>query len=208
MSKETIPFTACSLARILTVILILILVVACPTQCKSEEMNLLTPQGERINYSLIKGRQYTLLYIIKPWDGITSKLLTELQKTETGFYGRIKPVIVFTNTRRAVANAYMANLEFKRISHYIDDTFTLTLKTNPSTLPCCLLLSADDVEIIRTSSPDHEFLRQLTMNPERYIRLLTQQKSNNMKTKKRIHKVHSPWGPPHIEINNEKVKNQ
>jgi hypothetical protein len=168
----------------------------------AENIQLLSPEGERINYSAIKGNQYTLLYIVKPWHGITMDMLKELQTSEKAFYGRVKPVIVFTDTKRAVANAFMQKLNFKKIPYFIDDTFVLTQKLNPFILPMCVLLSNNDSEVARTSSPGKEFLKQLSQNPASYIQYLNKQRTGKIKKSKEIHKVHSPWGPPEDKIEN------
>lgn len=205
MRKMETKAGAFSPVIIVSLILIGVSLFINPQTVRSEDIQFLSPQGESLGYSSIIGQQYTLLYIIKPWHGITFDVLKELQKTENNFYGRVKPVIVFTDTKRAVANAYMQKLNFKKTPYYIDTTFALTKKLNPFALPICLLLSSDGEEIVRTSSPGSNFLKQLSENPARYIKSLNEKRTKRVEPAKEIHQVHSPWGPPEVKINNSQT---
>ena len=85
----------------------------CCSPVEAKEPVLLTRDGIRISYGNVHKSPYTLLYLIKPWDGFTVKIMEDLKKYERDFYGRVKPVVILSNTRRAVANSYMDSLNLK-----------------------------------------------------------------------------------------------
>jgi len=159
------------------------------------KINLISYLGEKTTFSSICGNQFTLLYLIKPWDGITLNLVQQQIRAENDFYGRIKPLLIFCNTKRSVANNYMAKLDSQK-TFYIDDNSEVISKFSPQMLPMVILLDSHGTTIFQTSSPDNKVIRQLSSNPEYYMKKLKAQTLSSLKTTKHNHPVHSPWGPP------------
>lgn len=160
------------------------------------ECSLLTKEGKRVTCTFSDGKTYTLLFLVKPWSGRTKSLLTSLKSYEKDFYGRVKPLIVFPNTRRAVANSYMEKINLKKTQFLIDDAFSVCKLFKPSCLPSVILISKDGSEIYRTSSINEEFLKNLSSQAPWFIATLHNQNKSVIKTTAADSDVHGPWGPP------------
>lgn len=177
--------------KTLTGVLLLLLLPAI-TFC--QEIIFVTPTGKEVPEKKVLGRNYSLLLLVKPWDGLTKKLLDKWEKFGRSFRGRVTPVVIFTDTKRATVNKYMEN---KRHTYrwFIDENGEMVKRLNPPLLPYTVLLSPQGKEIYHTMALRDDFMRLIASNPGRLLRELERKGKNGIPLIS-PKPDHGPWGPP------------
>lgn len=153
-----------------------------------------TSAGRAVPATTVFGRSYTLLVIVKPWDGSTLDQLKTLERRHRTFQGRIRPVVLFLTESRATTNQFVKSHRYS-FRWYIDVDGEILKLVNPSCLPFVCLVDEQGSIRWQTSYLRDDELRSLAQNPGRALRRF------ELRTKRGIPVRpptvdHGPWGPP------------
>lgn len=172
----------------------LALFLATPIALSAADGPFLTGDGKEVTRARAIGKNYALILLVKPWDGLTKDLLKQWEKFGRSFQGRVKPVVFFVDSKRATVNKYMDTKRYT-FRWFIDEESVLLKELDPPLLPFAVLLSPKGETLYRTVALRDEFMRLIASNPGRALRELKRKKTKGMPLRRNVPK-HGPWGPP------------
>lgn len=159
------------------------------------DWNIIDQKGNLSNPSKILGKQYKLVLLLKAWDGESRDLIDGVRTYLSSLRGRVRPVLIFVKSNRAVVNEYVKDLELKHKS-YIDKSGAFINDYHVSFLPTALLLDSQNKVIHRSTVLREDFLKTLSSNPSKTLRIMSRRHRRGIPTLNHISSDSGPWGPP------------